>query len=965
MVYSQENERHVVADLTSASNGEEDNVMFASDLSEALKILDGMLGNDEDDEREEKPAEKPAENDYTALPETLSEVDGPPLKFLRGSNNKHRSLQMLTQDGDHDGKWDCLDLDIVDACRGTSVSQTYRGNFKIFDGNCRGDFVDGLPIYVSSDKPNRPLYIYALGVYDETWSVAALRGLTRWRIVSFQNFDDKTSCRVESANIFQIEFAAEGQPYNYYPTIYCFDENGNDFSGFKSSTINIRCNDKADTIGGQHSSSGGSAGVVAGVIIGLVLLAVAGYCLWKRYKNKGYLFPPSPKSYHDDDYDSRYPQSRASDSRFTRETGTRDDSREYDSRDINEYVDEEPLKSKKIDSHTTKTSDQTPDTVFVPTIEEPSEPSYVDEIIEDPINDLKSAAEATGSGPGKLKIPEMFSKFAPKQQPQNLSSPSSPKPMQIEPQSEPDSPSRPQTRPDTNTLIPAPSGHVSTTRYMPEKQPSRSAVSKDITDIVDTIDQELDDVISSATEDNRSGGRRSRGYGSGASTGADDERSDYSNRRREASPKRRPSSGFGSSGHGDRSKRRPSNGFATSEHMRRPSEGFGSSTHNRSRSADSGRKKDPFMDLSRRSKFKAIQRNFSDKSKALGRNLADSAEKLKDRAKRSRSEERSRTGSSRSLLSSSSGHNRNDRSRSMERWASANKNMGRTRSQSRDRSNHADRRDRSQSRERSNHGNGSGTRGLSKERSRAAEIFANRNRSRSQSRERSGSSGYADKDRNRSRSRSTDRSNANNFADKNRSSRGKPSSQHAPRPPSSRDRMSASDHTGNRRSGSNAQDRIKIGSSSDHSGKPSSDGWATAGEQAKKRRERSRSLERSRHDYKDRSPSPYKERNRSLSRERGGAEDFANRKGRSSGPSSSQPPRNPSFSTPLTSTGSPSSAKGRGNMNASQLGRTVTKNEDGSVTVAVKRTREDGAIVTTKTKYASVGLAKRHGVEVD
>jgi hypothetical protein len=52
-------------------------------------------------------------------------------------------------------------------------------------------------------------------------------------------------------------------------------------------------------------------------------------------------------------------------------------------------------------------------------------------------------------------------------------------------------------------------------------------------------------------------------------------------------------------------------------------------------------------------------------------------------------------------------------------------------------------------------------------------------------------------------------------------------------------------------------------------------------------------------------------------------------------------------------------------MDASQLGRTVTKNEDGSVTVAVKRTREDGAIVTTRTKYASVGLAKRHGVEVD
>ncbi|KAL3914319.1 MAG: hypothetical protein SGARI_000185 [Bacillariaceae sp.] len=555
--------------------------MFASDLSEALRMMDELTGEYSEDD--ENHGEQLITEQAPAAP---NEADGSSVSFLRGGN-AHRSLQLLTQDGDHDGKWDCADLDIVDACRGTSVSKTYRGNFKLFDGKCKGDFVDGLPIYVSSDRPNRPLYIYALGVYDQTWSVAALRGLTRWRIVSFQNFDDKTSCRTESANIYQIEFAADGQPYNYYPTIYCFDENGNDFSGFKSSTINIRCNDKADTIGGQHTT-GANAGVIAGVVIGLVVLLVAGYFLWKRYKEKGSLCPARPKNYRDDDDNSsRYPQSRDGGSRFsrfTRDTGTRDsrysrdtgtresrysrdnsrdyDSRDLDSRDLEEYVDEAPLKAKPTGSNNTKTSDQTPDTVFVPTIEELSEPSYVDEVIEDPIVDLKSTAESTGSGPGKLKIPDMFSKFAPKQQERAASPPPPPPPsMQIEPQSEPDSPSRPQTKPDTKTPIPAPSGHVSNTRPVPAKEPSRTAISRDITDIVDKMDRELDEAISSGDEGKRSrgyasadeGGKRSRGYASGASTSADDERSDY-NDRRIASPKSLPTNGFGSSGH----KRRPS-----------------------------------------------------------------------------------------------------------------------------------------------------------------------------------------------------------------------------------------------------------------------------------------------------------------------------------------------------------------------------------------------------------------------
>lgn len=46
------------------------------------------------------------------------------------------------------------------------------------------------------------------------------------------------------------------------------------------------------------------------------------------------------------------------------------------------------------------------------------------------------------------------------------------------------------------------------------------------------------------------------------------------------------------------------------------------------------------------------------------------------------------------------------------------------------------------------------------------------------------------------------------------------------------------------------------------------------------------------------------------------------------------------------------------------LGTTVTKNSDGSVLVAQKRVREDGAIVTTKTKYVSIALARKHGVKI-
>merc|ERR1719343_550224 len=47
--------------------------------------------------------------------------------------------------------------------------------------------------------------------------------------------------------------------------------------------------------------------------------------------------------------------------------------------------------------------------------------------------------------------------------------------------------------------------------------------------------------------------------------------------------------------------------------------------------------------------------------------------------------------------------------------------------------------------------------------------------------------------------------------------------------------------------------------------------------------------------------------------------------------------------------------------NVSTSGAVVTKNQDGSVVVSVKRRRADGALVTTKTKFANIKLARKYG----
>jgi hypothetical protein len=215
-----------------------------------------------------------------------------------------RDLQMLYQDQDGSGNgWECRNMDIVDACRGTSVSDVYRGNFEVYDGPCQGNFIEALPIYRSTDRPNQPLYIYPIDYYPDNWSFEPLRGLVRWRIASFQNFDDKTSCRIETSNIFQIEFAADGHPYDYYPTIYCFDADSGEASGYQTSNINIRCNDIAPVgpgSGGASSLPGSTSsttsqsenndverehtGVIIAVLGVLMIVFVAGIFLWNRYK---------------------------------------------------------------------------------------------------------------------------------------------------------------------------------------------------------------------------------------------------------------------------------------------------------------------------------------------------------------------------------------------------------------------------------------------------------------------------------------------------------------------------------------------------------------------------------------------------------------------------------------------------------------------------------------------------------
>ena len=168
----------------------------------------------------------------------------------------------------------CPELDVVHACRGTSISKLYTGKYRPYDGVCDG-FASDLPIYKSLSK-NRYIQPYGL---DEG-------RMTRWRIVSYQNYVDTTTCRKEDANIYFLEFTSNGQPYNEYKSdILCFDEQ---FSGgYTPSEIKIECNWKAKNSanksnGGSDNMKEGGNGWIAIVIVVLVLLAFGGgaYFYW-------------------------------------------------------------------------------------------------------------------------------------------------------------------------------------------------------------------------------------------------------------------------------------------------------------------------------------------------------------------------------------------------------------------------------------------------------------------------------------------------------------------------------------------------------------------------------------------------------------------------------------------------------------------------------------------------------------
>lgn len=120
---------------------------------------------------------------------------------------------------------------------------------------------------------------------------------------------------------------------------------------------------------------------------------------------------------------------------------------------------------------------------------------------------------------------------------------------------------------------------------------------------------------------------------------------------------------------------------------------------------------------------------------------------------------------------------------------------------------------------------------------------------------------------------------------------------------------------------------------------------------------RPRSLSRPRSENSQKTPGTSTPSGTNLSRSNhGGQPSMASNTGAASGPSSKP-------TTPIA--GTPSKPSGASNTEGAKPVRIGIRQEDGSVLVIQKRTREDGAIVTTKTKYANVALARNHGVQVE
>ena len=906
------------------------------------------------------------------------------------SSSTNRALQILNQDQNGNNQFVCESLTVVDACRGTSVGYKYRGTFYPYDGPCdRGNkILSDYPIYRTNPSgPNEaPKYMYAIDVYPQNWSAKDLAGLVRWRIVDFENFQDETSCRVESANINQIDFAADGQPYNYWPTIYCFDENGNDMDGFKSSTINIRCNDRINSGNNNSSGSGGlgqqssNTTLFLGIVLALAAVAFVFYLLYNRcFNNNNNKIEDSAKA------------------PTTKGTTTISSNDDEDDKLLNKMM----IFPSNIDEESHR-SDPEPRTGNFDDLESPRKPFSFNSIMKDDVSVFtvnkpyelverkiqrdKRAPEPPNALPVSSPessqrgfIPNKFAVFPTKSSTRRADqswikrpNEDEPKPVQhhqYKPMQRPQPPQKPQDEsPKMNRLNPSlPKSISEKSSSSSEKNFSEEStfMSESLSNMFKDIDKSLDDALSLA-EDNQQYSKRAilevqdrdpPGTPVGATA------------RKVISPFLASNNKLGK--HDDMDLSQRSKFMQARGRFSDRGRGFGKEEYQRSRSYDDSK-------ASKRASSKTARTPLHQRvgESSMGGKVADLLSKFNNnipqprrsksldnsRAKefatnrrttpvptiRSRSKER--TGASTFAQQKTS----NPRSRSKERTGANNFAQQKT-------------------------GN-SNPRSRSKERS-GANAFAQQQKAgipRSRSKERSGANAHADTNR---RSRSKERSGANDFFSKQRKTTGAPPQTGRSR---SRERTGANKFATKRssskdRSASNiyaAQQDARRGRSKERSGasgyatktaRPKSleqtgaRGYAQPATSGKARP--SRSLERTPADkYANTKRQPAVRRGsavpktRSRSFDASAAKNFASRGKAING------------TTPKRRSTSYDSSRAKqyaGQKPAPPRPSTIiTKKKDGSVLVERRRKREDGATVITKTKYATIALARKHGVRV-
>jgi len=902
------------------------------------------------------------------------------------SNTSNRELQLLNQDISGNNQFVCESLDVVDACRGTSVGYKYRGTFFPYDGPCdKGNkILDGYPIYKTKPANGEaPKFMYAIGVYPENWSSKDLAGLVRWRIVDFENFQDETTCRTESGNINQIDFAADGQPYNYWPTIYCFDENGSDLDGYKSSTINIRCNDRAPPSGyngdgsttdknpttGDPGDGGSKTALFLGILLIMGAVGFALYLLYTRYFlkqqqktddterttngtttaeddqnsliNKTMIFSPNP----DNDISDFEPESRRMKRPFSANSIMADDSTHSGSGEFRRPASTksmrtvskpyELLERKIVKEKLAPEPPKLPSPVSSP---ESSKRGFVlrkfavattnnkNDNTAGKTNDKSNTNSATDKNWGNIHTHNRL---------ENNNTLEEPKPLQhhqYKPMKRPqdESPEEKQREPSIKNM-------ASKKDNVAEKDLDEEGtfMSESLSNMFKDIDKSLDDILLSEDDEGNI------------------------NEKTGKIPKQ-------------------------SEHRDPPEVKPNPATTKRDYLPPSKLGKHDEMDLSQRSKFMAARGKFSDRGRGFGkeeyqrsRSLDDS--KASKHAKMSRTPVHQRTstggGKVAELLSkfgspaqqprrskSLDNSRANEFSQSRRKTPAADVVAPPRRSKSKERSGAqrfaqqktGNSNPRSRSKERSGAktfaqqktGN-SNPRSRSKERSKS-NTYGETNR-RSRSKERSGANDYFSQRKSNSssgataqtppkgRSRSKERSGANAFATKNTR---RPSSQersasntYASRRGRSAERSGANVHASSSKARPKSLEQTGSRGYAQNSGKarPSRSLERTsAGQHASNKRAtpkvRSRSLETSNANNYAAKGAP-KTRSRSFDTSK--ANEFAKRK-----------PVPPKPST------------------------IITKNKDGTVVVARRRRREDGATVTTRTKYANIALARKHGIAV-